>query len=98
MGDVTSMFIVYLLVRKRVFLQCHFIVLLNTIVLPRQARDKHRENSTKDAFLQELWQWTGAETQPPPLFSRHLLLKYDHHLPGQALKKHIRNRLIQNTC
>jgi hypothetical protein len=36
---------------KRVFLR-HFI--LKMIVSPRQARDKHRENSTKDAFLQEM--------------------------------------------
>jgi hypothetical protein len=36
-------------VRKRPFLRCHFI--LKTIILPRQARDKHRENSKKDAFL-----------------------------------------------
>jgi hypothetical protein len=34
--------------RKRVFWH-HFI--LKMILLPRQARDKHRENSQKDAFL-----------------------------------------------
>jgi hypothetical protein len=34
------------LVRKRVFLR-HFI--LKTIILPRQARDKHRENTQKHA-------------------------------------------------
>ena len=28
--------------------------ILKMIILPRQARDKHRENSKKDAFLQEL--------------------------------------------
>ena len=37
------------LVRKRVFLRCHFI--LKVIILPRQARDKHRENSKTDRFL-----------------------------------------------
>jgi hypothetical protein len=35
--------------RKRVCLR-QFI--LNSIILPRQARDKHRENSKQDAFLQ----------------------------------------------
>ena len=30
-------------------LQCHF--LLETITLPRQARDKHRESSKRDAFF-----------------------------------------------
>ena len=34
-------------VRKRVFLS-HFYI--KTIILPRQARDKHRESSKKDAF------------------------------------------------
>ena len=34
-------------VRKRIFLR-HFI--LNMIILPRQAQDKHRENSTTEAF------------------------------------------------
>jgi hypothetical protein len=32
-------------------LRCHFI--LKMIILPRQARDKHREDSKKDAFLQD---------------------------------------------
>jgi hypothetical protein len=35
---------------KETRLLCHFI--LQEIILPRQARDKHRENSKKDAFLQ----------------------------------------------
>jgi hypothetical protein len=34
-------------VRKSVFLR-HFHVMM--IILPRQARDKHRENSTRHAF------------------------------------------------
>ena len=33
-------------VRKRVFLRCHFI-LKPIIILPRQARDKHRESTQK---------------------------------------------------
>ena len=41
-------------VRKRVFSR-HFIVKL--IRLPRQTRDKHRENSKKDAFLQGCATW-----------------------------------------
>ena len=36
-------------VRKRIF--CDAIFILKTIILPRQARDKHREDSKKDAFL-----------------------------------------------
>ena len=36
-------------VRKRVFLSHLHIKML---ILPRQARDKHKENSKKDAFLQ----------------------------------------------
>jgi hypothetical protein len=36
----------YRQVRKRVFLRSHFI--LNMIILPRQARDKHRENTQKE--------------------------------------------------
>jgi hypothetical protein len=34
---------------KSVFLRCHFI--LKMIILPRQARDRHRENSKKAAFF-----------------------------------------------
>jgi hypothetical protein len=37
------------MVRKRVFL-C--LLYCKMIILPRQARDKHRQNSKKDAFLQ----------------------------------------------
>ena len=37
------------LVRKRVFLSHLYIKML---ILPRQARDKHKENSKQDAFLQ----------------------------------------------
>jgi hypothetical protein len=33
-------------VRKRVFLRCHFM--LNTIILPRQARDKHWASTQKE--------------------------------------------------
>eukprot|EP01046_Picozoa_sp_COSAG06_P073952 COSAG06_NODE_22379_length_724_cov_1.311502_1_plen_75_part_01 len=36
-------------VRKRVFLRRFYI---KTIILPRQARDKHKKNSKKDAFPQ----------------------------------------------
>jgi hypothetical protein len=32
--------------RKTAFLRCHLYI--KTIILPRQARDKHRENSKKD--------------------------------------------------
>ena len=38
------------MVRKRVFLRHLYIKM---IILPRQARDKHRENSIGDAFLQD---------------------------------------------
>ena len=37
---------------------------LKVIILPRQARDKHRENSERDAFLQV------SATSPPPLQRR----------------------------
>jgi brefeldin A-inhibited guanine nucleotide-exchange protein len=37
-------------VRERVFLRCHLYIKMT--ILPRQARDKHKENSKKDAFLQ----------------------------------------------
>ena len=32
---------------------CAIDILKKTIILPRQARDKHRESSKKDAFLQD---------------------------------------------
>jgi len=35
-------------VRKRPSLQYHFIVLLKMVILPRQARDKHRKNLRKE--------------------------------------------------
>jgi serine/threonine protein kinase len=40
-------------VRKRLFLQCHFMLDLETIVLPRQARDKHGKKGveTQRRFL-----------------------------------------------
>jgi hypothetical protein len=38
-------------VMKRALLRCHLYI--KCIILPKQARDKHRENSKKDiAFLQ----------------------------------------------
>ena len=45
------------LVRTRVFLR-H--VILNMIILPRQARDIHREDSNEDAFLQDVAATGGA--------------------------------------
>ena len=53
----------YRQVRKRVFLR-HFI--LSMIILPRQARDKHRENSKKDAFSAEGLEKLGRVLPPPP--------------------------------
>jgi hypothetical protein len=43
-------------VRKRVFLRHLYI---KAIILPRQARGKHSENSKKDAFLQGTAVWSG---------------------------------------
>jgi hypothetical protein len=37
-------------VRKRVFLRCHFILKM-IIILPRQARDKHRESTQKRVMV-----------------------------------------------
>jgi hypothetical protein len=37
--------------KKTGFLRCHLYI--KCIILPRQARDKHRENSKKDRFVAE---------------------------------------------
>ena len=47
--DATDSWSSFLWCGKRVFLH-HFDI--KTIILPRQARDKHRENSKTDVFLQ----------------------------------------------
>ena len=39
-------------VRKRHFLRCHLYI--KCIILPRQARDKHRDNSKKGRFLADM--------------------------------------------
>jgi hypothetical protein len=55
----------YRQVRKRVFLRSHFI--LNMIILPRQARDKHRESTQKRVvFSAEGLEKLGRVLPPPP--------------------------------
>ena len=46
-------------VRKCVFLRHLY---KEMVILPRQARDKHRENSKKDAFLQVMRSIVGGDT------------------------------------
>jgi hypothetical protein len=84
-------------VRKRPSLQYHFIVLLKMVILPRQARDKHRKNLRKERrFL------TGREggaqgraqdrngSARKRHFLRHLYIKIII-LPRQARDKHREN-------
>ena len=72
------------------------------VILPRQARDKHRENSINDVFLQARNAHTTTSEQPGParttsmlstqavrnrVFLRHLYIKMII-LPRQARDKH----------
>jgi hypothetical protein len=74
-------------VRKRHFLRCHLYI--KCIILPRQARDKHRENSKKWRFLpvtptgQDL-AGNGAKTA---VCLSHLCIKTIF-LPRQARDRH----------
>ena len=65
------------------------------MILPRQARDKHRESTKKERrFLYRIssqtgtQHWSGAEKTPFVVSNgRFLLMKHDR-LPRQALDKH----------
>jgi|EP01046_Picozoa_sp_COSAG06_P025813 hypothetical protein len=79
-------------VRKRILCTIFSISMLNMIILPRQARDKHRESTqktmrfltgeghcTRDDHAQDFGERTS--------FLRHFILKTEH-LPRQARDKH----------
>jgi hypothetical protein len=50
-------------VRKRHFLRCHLYI--KCIILPRQARDKHRESTQKSAVFSQYTLWDGHKVPAP---------------------------------
>jgi hypothetical protein len=74
---------------------------IKCIILPRQARDKHRENSKKEAVLSQFTRFFAAGFKADQLttfalvrrkrrFWRHVILQTKY-LPRQAWDKHTKS-------